>query len=296
MKEKLRLAEEESSFAAETGVCERLEAQYHRLTNSMRKVADYVLQNPRTVVYRPITELAELCGVSEFTVMKLCKSIGLSGYHEFKLLLAKKYVKPIENIHEEVEEDDHPANIAVKLATSYLTALESTRDFLDMGQIQAAVTAINKAKRLEFYGMGTSSCVAKDAYHKFFRLNFECRFLEDSHMQAMSAALLAKGDVAVAISNSGGTKDLIEALKVAKEAGATTICVTSQPKAPLTKVADIRIIAKTPENLYRGEPMENRIAQIYVMDLLFIAVALGRKDSFLLNLERTRRALTGKKL
>lgn len=296
MKENLRPAVEDFGFDAETDVCERLEVQYHRLTKSMRKVADYVLQNPRAVAYLPITELAELCGVSEFTVMKLCKSVGLSGYHEFKLLLAKKYVKPIENIHEEVEEDDHPANIAVKLAKSYLTAIESTRDFLDMGQVQAAVTAIDKARRLEFYGMGTSACVAKDAYHKFFRLNFECRYLEDSHMQAMSAALLQKNDVAVAISNSGGTKDLIEALKVAKEAGATTICITSQPKSPLTRVADIRIIAKTSENLYRGEPMENRIAQIYAMDLLFIAVALRRKDGFLLNLERTRRALTGKKL
>ena len=165
-----------------------------------------------------------------------------------------------------------------------------------MVEIQQAIEAMDKANKLEFYGLGTSAAVAKDAYHKFFRLNFDCRYLEDSHMQAMSAAMLRPDDVAVAISNSGSSKDVIEALKQARQAGAKTICITSHPASPLAKVADIKIFTKSAENLYRGEPMENRIAQIYVIDLLFVALALRRKDDFIANLEKTRKALTKKKL
>lgn len=277
-------------------IIKKISNQYHSFTNSARKVADYVLKNPRSVVNLSITELSELCGVSEFSVMKLCRSVNLSGYQELKLCLARDYVKPLANIHEEVEENDSIGSIADKLSRSHIATMETTKESLDMVQVQLAIEAIDKAQKLEFYGMGTSAVVAKDAYHKFFRLDFDCRYLEDGHMQAMSAAMLRENDVAVAISNSGSSKDAIEALKQAKRAGATTICITSFPMSPMAKVADIKIFTKSSENLYRGEPMENLIAQIYIIDLLFVAIALRRKDNFIANLEKTRKALTTKKI
>ena len=277
-------------------VIEIIHARYPLFTQSMRKVADYVLKNPRSIVYLPITELADLCGVSEFSVIKLCRGMGLSGYQELKLLLSKEYVRPLENIHEEVEEGDKLSDIADKLLASHTATLASTRASADMLQLQLAVEAVGKANRVEFYGMGTSASVAKDAYHKFFRLGFNCRYVEDSHMQAMSASMMEPGDVVLAISNSGSTKEVIDALRQARQSGATTICITSHPNAPITKLADIRLITTSPENLYRGEPMENRFAQLYMIDLLFVSVAIVRKELFISNLEKTRKALTGKKL
>ena len=278
------------------GIIELIRREYPLFTHSMRKVADYVLQNPRSIVYLPITELSDLCGVSDFSVIKFCRGLGLTGYQELKLMLSKEFVRPMENIHEGVQEGDKLADIADKLLTSHTTTLASTRGSLDLHKVQLTVDAMSKAKRIEFYGMGTSAGVAKDAYHKFFRLGFHCRFIEDSHMQAMSAALLEPGDVALAISNSGSSKEVIDALKQARQAGATTVCITSYPNAPINKIADIRLITKSPENLYRGEPMEIRFAQLYVLDLLFVSVAIGRKELFIENLEKTRKALTNKKL
>lgn len=289
-----KFAEEETP--ADIKIVELIRVRYPLFTQSMRKVADYILKNPRSIVYLPITELADLCGVSEFSVIKLCRCMGLTGYQELKLLLSKEYVRPMENIHEEVEEGDKLSEIADKLLASHTATLASTRENADMLQLQLAVEAVDKASRLEFYGMGTSGSVAKDAYHKFFRLGFHCRFIEDSHMQAMSASLLKQGDVALAISNSGSTKEVIEALRQARQAGATTICITSHHNAPITKVSDIRLVTKSPENLYRGEPMENRFAQLYMLDLLFVSVAIRRRELFISNLEKTRKALTGKKL
>ena len=290
------MKDKEPVVVEELRIIELIHREYPLFTHSMRKVADYVLQNPRSIVYLPITELSDLCGVSDFSVIKLCRGLGLTGYQELKLMLSKEYVRPMENIHERVEEGDKLSDIADKVLTSHTTALASTRESIDLRQLQLTVEAMSKAKQIEFYGLGTSASVAKDAYHKFFRLGVHCRFIEDSHMQAMSAALLEPGDVALAISNSGSTKEVIDALKQAHQAGATTVCITSHPNAPINKIADIRLITNSPENLYRGEPMENRFAQLYVIDLLFVSLAMGRKELFISNLEKTRKALTSKKL
>jgi DNA-binding MurR/RpiR family transcriptional regulator len=277
-------------------VIELINSEYHYFSNTVKKVADFILANPRGIIHLPITELAEKTGVSEYTIMKLCKNIGLSGYQELKVNLSKQLVKPLENIHQEVQENDVIQDISQKLANSYMEAIKLTKDSVDNTQIELAVEAINEANQLEFYGMGTSASVAKDAFHKFFRVGIHCRYFEDGHMQAMSASMLKPKDVVIVISNSGSTKDLIDALKEAKQAGATTICISSQPNSPITKLSDIKIVTQSMENYYRGEPMENRIAQIYVIDLLFVSLALKRKEVFLSNLNKTRNSLTNKKL
>lgn len=280
----------------ENEVLRRIADKYHHLGKRTKLVADYVLKNPRSIVSLSITELADCCKVSQFTVTNLCKQINLSGYQEMKLLIAKDFIRPLEHIHEGISEQDDASSVAAKLAESHVLSIQATRDVLDMYQLNMAIDALEKAKRVDFYGMGNTACVAKNAYNKFFRLGFYTQYIEDAHAQVMSAALLAPGDVAVGISSSGSSRAILDALKEAKEAGATTICITGKHNTPLTKVADIKIVTSTPETFYHSESMENLLAQIYIVDVLYVSLAMRRQEEFLKTLDKTRKALLAKRV
>ena len=280
----------------ENEVLRRIAEKYHHLGKRTKLVADYVLKNPRSIVSLSITELADCCKVSQFTVTNLSKQISLSGYQEMKLIIAKDFIRPLEHIHEGISEQDDISDVALKLAESHVLSINATREVLDMYQLNMAIDALEKAKRVDFYGVGNTSCVALNAYHKFFRLGFYTQCIEDAHAQVMSASLMAPGDVAVGISSSGSSKVILDALKEAKEAGATTICITGKHNTPLTKVADIKIITSTPESFYRSESIENLLAQIYIVDVLYVSLAMRRQDEFLKTLDKTRKALLVKRV
>lgn len=277
-------------------IVEKIQETYHYLAPRARQVADYILKNPRSVVYLSITELAEACEVSEPTITRLCRTIGLAGYQELKFTISKEFVNPLANIHEEVDEFDEITDVAKKLAKSHIASIEFTLDSMDWGQLTKAANVIETARRLEFFGAGNAACVAESAHNKFMRVGFYSRFIPDSHGQLMSASMLGVGDVAIAVSSSGNSKEMIDVVKAAKNGGATTICITGRPNAPLVKVSDIRLVTSAPETFYRSESMENMIAQIYLVDTLFITVALRRKELFLANLEKTRKALSVRKM
>jgi len=282
---------------AETNeVLTRVADKYHSLGKQTRLVADFILKQPRSVVSLSIAELADECHVSQFTVTHLCKTIGLSGYQELKLSLSRTFVRPLENIHEEIGEADQIPDIAAKLAESHISSIQLTGKNLDMMQVNRAVEAIFDANRLVFYGMGSAGVAAQSALNKFFRLGIDVRVPQDSHLQVMYASLLAPGDVAVGISTSGSSKEVLEAVRLAKHAGATTVAITGQAGSPLAKACDLKIITTSPEILYRSESMENFIAQVYVLDLLYVSVAMLKKDLILENLQKTRKALLVKKV
>lgn len=280
----------------ESVIITSIKEQYHYLAPRARQVADYILKNPRSVVYLSITELAEECKVSEPTITRLCRTIGLSGFQELKITISKDFVNPLANIHEEISEFDAITDLAKKIAKGHTDSIEFTLEAMDWPQLQKAANAIEKTCRLEFFGVGNAGCVAESAHNKFMRLGFSSRFMADSHGQLMSASMLSSADVALAVSSSGASKEMIEVVKTAKAAGATTICITGRANSPLAKVADIRLVTSTPETFYRSESMENMIAQMFILDTLFITVALRRKEIFLENLDKTRKALTVRKV
>ncbi len=288
--------DEKNGVYSNTSILKTLEDKSHSMGIRSRRVAEYILQSPRDVVYLSITELAEACDVSEPTITRLCRILGLAGYQELKFTISKEIVKPLHNIYEELGEFDEISDIAQKLAKSHTMAIEYTLKEMNWTQLNKAAAAIGIADKIEFFGMGNAACVAQSANNKFMRLGFNSKFLGDSHSQLMSASMLKENDVAIGISGSGSTRELIDNLKAAKAGGATTICIVGRPNAPLTKVADIKLITSTPESFYRSESMENMLAQIYILDILFIFTALRRKDVFLSNLEKTRKALANRKI
>jgi len=264
------------------------------LRNSEKKVAKCVLAEPAAVVNSSITQLAEKAGTSEPTVIRFCRRLGLGGYMELRLNLARD-LPSAQYIFENVAATDSLAEIAGKILNAHREAIANTLNKLNLDDLEAAVTALRSARRIEFYGMGGSAIVARDAHHKFFRLGIPCVVYDDPHMQVMSAALLCPEDVVVAVSHTGSTKDIIQSAKVARRTGAKIIGILGSENAPLSKVCDIALSVFSREAALRLAPMTSRLVQLAVVDVLFVAVAMQDFSATKERLDKVKRSLVEKR-
>lgn len=280
-----------------TGGLAKIRAAYSGLSPKFQVIADHILVNPRDVVHLSISQLAEVTGCAEATIFRLCKQLGFRGYQDLKISLAREVVEqPVQNIHEEVTAEDDMMIVANKVFHANIAGLTDTLHVLEPESLQKAITLLKDARRIEFYGIGGSAPIAMDAYHKFMRTGVLCIAHTDSHMQVMSAGLLGESDVVVGVSHSGSNKDILEAFEVAKGAGAKTIAITSYRKSPLSQLADVTLYTATRETSFRTEAMAARLAQLSIMDTLYVGVSLLRQGETLQNLQKIREVISLKRL
>jgi RpiR family transcriptional regulator, carbohydrate utilization regulator len=264
------------------------------LRNSEKKVAKCVLGDPGAVITSSITELAEKSGTSEPTIIRFCRKLGLGGYMELRLNLARD-LPSAQYIFENISDSDSLAGIAGKVLNAHREAISNTLNKLDLDDLDAAVSALQSARRIEFYGLGGSAIVARDAYHKFFRLGIPCVAHDDTHMQVMSASLLSPEDVVVVISHTGSTKDIIDSAKIASKAGAKIIGIIGNENAPLLKFCDIALSVHSQEAALRLAPITSRLVQLAIIDVLFVAVAMKNFNGTKERLDRVKRSLVDKR-
>ncbi|HEY8348067.1 MAG TPA: MurR/RpiR family transcriptional regulator [Symbiobacteriaceae bacterium] len=282
--------------SSEPGGClHRLRSILDTLKHAERRAAEYILRQPHEIIHLSISELAERCGASETTIFRLCRRLGFSGYQGMKISLARDLVEPLALIHEEVIEGDSPWAVTQKVFQSTMRSLADTLKVLSPQELERAASVFVKARKVEFYGVGGSGIVALDAMHKFMRTGLLCAAYTDPHLQVMSASLLGPEDVAVGISHSGSSKDTVEALEVAKKAGATTVAITDKARSPIVKVADIVLCTASAETGFRTEAMASRVCQLAIIDSLFVAVGLARKEATLASVQRVREAIALKR-
>ncbi|MFQ5893443.1 MAG: MurR/RpiR family transcriptional regulator, partial [Nitrospinota bacterium] len=222
------------------------------------------------------------------------RSLGYKGYQDFKISLARDLVAPIKSLHEELEEDDEAPEVATKVFRSHIQSLEETLAVLDPDVFAQAVELLIGARRIFFIGVGTSAPNVLDAQNKFFRLGYTSAAQTDSHLQVMQAALLGPGDVVVAVSHSGQTRDPIETVEVAKAKGASAIAITSAALSPLAKLCDLTLVTASRETRFRMEALASRIAQTTIINALFMACALADVDRTLELREAVEAAVVGK--
>jgi RpiR family carbohydrate utilization transcriptional regulator len=264
------------------------------LRNSEKKVAKCVLADPTSVVQSSITELAEKAGTSEPTVIRFCRKLGLRGYMDLRLNLAR-HMPSSQYIFENIKPTDTLATMVGKVLNAHKEAINNTLNTLNLDDLGQAARLLGQARRLEFYGFGGSAVVARDAFHKFFRLGIPCAAIDDSHMQVMSAALLGPEDVVVIISHTGSTIDLINSVKIARKAGAKIIGIIGSETAPLLKYCDIPISTHSQEAAVRLAPMTSRLIQLAIIDILFVAVAMKNFEETKVQLDRVKRSLVDKR-
>lgn len=260
----------------------RIRSFLSSLAPAEKKVAEFVLKHPEKVIYLSVTQLAEECRVGESTVIRFCQTTGFRGYQELKLVLARDLVEPEEHLTDGITNQDSLAVVAKKVGYTNSKALEDTYRVLDLSELERAVTAILAARKLEFYGVGASGTTALDGKYRFMRLGICCDAITDAHVQMMSAATLGPEDVAIGISFSGSTKDVVGSLAKAKERGAAVICITAYARSPLAGVADIKLITASNETPLGSGSFRSKIAQLHVLDLLYTCAALrlGQKGRY----------------
>ena len=274
----------------------RIHGTYATLRSAEQRVADFILKHPEELIYLTVTELAERTQTSESTVVRLCQKIGYRGYQEFKIMLARDLVGPVEQVYEHIEPGDSLVELKTKVFQANAQALRDTIEVLSDDELRRAVSAIGNARRVEVYGVGGSAPLALDAYHKFMKHGVACVWLNDGDLMAMSSALLGAGDVALGISHTGGSRDVCNALEKARSNGATTICITHRATSPITRFADVKLFTAARETAFGSDSMSSRIAQLSIIDTLYAGLALEDYDRSLQRIQRTREATASKRV
>jgi DNA-binding MurR/RpiR family transcriptional regulator len=276
----------------------RVRAVMPALAPAEQRVANAVLADPGGVAAMTISELAEVASTSETTVIRFCKQIGVPGYPQLRLQLAAQSAQ--ENIRPEVGGDIEPGDslqdVVGKVAFADERAVRETSQQLDVEALAKVVAAVSKAPRVDLYGSGASAFVALDLQQKLHRIRRVAFAWSDVHVALTSAALLSDGDVAIGISHTGTTVEVVEALEEAAKHGATTVAVTNFPRSPLARTADLVLTTAARETTYRSGAMSSRIAQLMVIDCLFIGVAQSVLPDARKALEETASAVRGHRL
>ena len=256
---------------------DRIQASLPSLAPAEQRVGKLVLADPRAFAKLPVTELADRAHVSKPTVVRFCRSMGYDGLSDFKLKLAGSVSEGVPFIHRSVDADDKTSDIAVKVIDNTVAAFLKYRNDASFNALEQAAQALAETqktgRRIEFYGVGNSGIVAQDAQHKFFRLGVNAIAYSDGHMQVMSASMLKPGDCVVIVSNSGRTRDLMDACDIAKKQGATTMVITASG-SPLANAGHIHLTADHPEGYDKYSPMVSRLLHLLIIDILATTVAL----------------------
>lgn len=255
-------------------IIERLRAEAPALSPAERRVAGAVLADPGAVIHLSVTELAELASSSAATVVRMCVSLGLRGFQEFKILLARESVPAGRELPGAIAADDGAEQLIHKVLGVTSQALERTAAVLDSQVVERVATTMLAAGRVLFGAVGTSSPLAADISYRLATIGLDAVFHVDVHAQHVSARMLRPGDVFFAISHTGSTFETLAAARAAKAAGATIVALTSFARSPLTELSELTVVAGSAETAYRVEAMASRIVHLAVLDVIHSLLSL----------------------
>jgi RpiR family transcriptional regulator, carbohydrate utilization regulator len=278
------------------GILTRLEALRSTLPPAAARIAGYIVDHAHAVIQMSVTEVAEAADASEGSVINLCQSIGVRGFQQLKLAVACDLVEPVQLIHEDLERKDSTQTVTEKIFASNIQALRDTLSVVDHAAMDRAVRAIIGAKRVEVYGIGSAAPVAEDANYRLLRVGIASSVVVDSHVQAISASLTGPRVTTITVSHSGSTHETLAATQLAKQAGATTICITNYGKSPLLAYADIVLTTMARETRFRTEAMTSRIAELAIVDALVASVSLSIYDVAVECIAKTFDVLSAKRV
>lgn len=267
------------------------------MTTVERKVADYVLENPEEIPHLSVKKLALASGTSDASVLRFCKTIGYGSYRSFIVTISASLGSMDEeqkDDYADIQPGDELSTIITSIFRNNLKSIEDTMSIIDRTEVSRAVESLRKCARVVFFGIAASGLVCKDAEQKFTRINKICHSYTDGHSMLTASTLLTKQDVAILISNSGSTVEILDALEIVKKTGARIIAITKYNKSELATQSDIVLSISTPEMSIRSGAMGSRIAMLTIIDILFAGVASAEYKNVKKYLTKTHNVLNGK--
>jgi DNA-binding MurR/RpiR family transcriptional regulator len=284
------------SAATAESILTTIRTRYHTLSDVQKNIADYVLANSSEVMLHSISDIAGKCGTSETTIMRFIRKLGYKSYQVFRVQIAQATagVKS-QTVFSEIESGDSIGTAKEKIISSTVNSIRDMGFIVSDKQLEEAVGMLIKAKRIIFIGVGASAFVTGDMYHKFARLGFNAVRESDPHIMAILGTHTGSSDCLVCISHSGESKDILDALKTARQQGCRVLAITSYANSTLASNADITLLSSSNETRYRPDAMISRIIQLVIVDILTIACTfrLGKKG--VTGIEKSQLAVAGKK-
>ncbi len=238
-----------------------------------------------------LKEIATENNVSEAMVVKLAKKLDFSGFREFRTSLVYYNHSETANLHEEIKPTDSSEALLEKVFNTSVQALEETLSIIDVNGFNRAANLLFKAKNIDLYGVGGSASIARDMSHKLLKIGIKSTVYDDVHMMMMSASILSDEDAVIAISHSGLTRAVIEPCKLAAQNGAKIIAITNYLETPLAAQADIVLASTSQGSPLLGENAASRVAQLNLLDALFVAIAKKDLRKAEYNLNKTQKAV-----
>ncbi|MEF3304663.1 MurR/RpiR family transcriptional regulator [Paenibacillus sp. GYB003] len=257
----------------ETNVLAKLHSSYAHLSQTEQKIADYVMEHPEKVMYHSVTQMADELEVAQSTITRFCRSIGLRGYQELKIMLAR-------DIHSGngQEQEQGKLTLPQKLGQLVMGNIQDTLKVLDAEQLQEAVAKLLQARKVVIFGLGESGPMAQLLKSKLLGLGLTADALTDVHLQLISAAHLSENDVAVGISQLGSTKDVVHALKRARKSGAHTICMTGHGRSPISEASDTRLVCLSKGIAVLDKETKSKVSILFLIELIDISIALALSE------------------
>ncbi len=273
----------------------KIQAMHDSFSKAEKKVSSYIIEQPEKVIRYSVTELADNAGVSEATIIRVCRKLGLAGYQDLKVTLAQSIISPLQAINESIQEDDDYKEIIRKVFNTIIEALNYTLNVLDYDALKAAADLIYQAKKVVVIGVGNSAAIAMDLCHKLLRLGCNVISSSDSHIQVIISCCCNEGNVMVAISHSGSSKDIVEAAKLWKNGGGKLITITNIGRSPLNKLADISLVTASRETKYKFSALPSRACQIAIIDAIYTLITLAHKEDIIKRFMQIDKCLREKK-
>lgn len=275
-----------------TGGLVMLSEMQSKLPPSEAKIASYILEHPHESISLTANELGKRSDTSSAAVIRLCKSLDLKSFQDLKLRIAGDLQKKVKQGFRDIEPNESTISIIEKMTNNSIQTIRETAELLSTDELSKAVDVLRNAKTIHLFGVGASSIIALDAQQKFLRINKAATAFTDLHMAATVIANADKDDVVIGISFSGQTHEVAKLLEIANRKEAKTISLTKYGSSIVSEQADIRLYtSSTMEPTFRSGATSSRIAQLQVIDILFMCVASQEYEETVMHLDETREAI-----
>lgn len=273
----------------------RIKSLYSRFSDKEKAIADYITDNPDKIVHGTINQVALNLEIADSTVFRFCKRLGYKGFQDLKIAIASEGANTFDQIHEKVKKNDGENKIIEKIFNSNIQTLKDTQEIIDTEIFSLAVEKIISANHIEFFGVGGSNAIAMDAYHKFIRTGLPVNYQIDSHLQLMSATQLKEGDLAILISHTGQSKDILDIMDTVKERNVYTIGISGFYDSDLNQGVNLLLNTLSEETDFRSEALSSRIAQLTILDALYVSLMIKLEDQGRESLDNIRKVISKKR-
>ena len=274
------------------GGLKMLQNMLEQLPASERKIAQFILENPRSILNSTVNDIGAQAKTSGAAVIRLCKSLGLNGYQDLKVRIAGDLVKPAEQGYRDIEPSESYFSIVQKTTSNSIQSIRDSEEIINYEELERAVQTLLPAQNVHFFGIGASNIIAKDAQQKFLRIQKNATAFTDTHLVATIIANANKEDVVFGISHSGETAEVINVMSLAKERGVKTISLTKYGQSSVASLADIKLFTSySGEAAFRSAATSSRLAQLYMMDILFLSMATVQYEHSIQAIDQTREAI-----